>query len=270
MKTKIHYTNSLADLMSVAPAIANETIHESCSERYSLVSTRRIAETMIRDGWTLMGGKQGGTRKEGMRNFTRHSVLLSRPDLEDGDLGVKPYIQFLNAHAGRGSAQARIGLYRGACANEIMFDAMLEVKCRTRHTGNAEEGILHAISLVAAKMPETLRQARDWSKFSTKMDERVELAEAGLAARFGESRSKWAVDAEAVLSNWRRAEDRNYDLWTTLNVVQENILRPFRKGAINEETGKRIPFRSVSAIDTLARVNVALVKKAEEIVGLVS
>ena len=269
-RTKTHYTNSLAELISAAPAVGNETIHESCSERYSLVSTRRVAERLINSGWQLIGGKQGGTRIEGMRNFTRHSVLLSLPHLHDRDLDVRPYISFQNAHAGRGSAQARIGLYRGACANELMFDAMVEVKCRARHTGNAEDSVMQAIELIAHRMPDTLQQAREWSKFSTKMDERVELAEAGLTARFGESRSKWAVDAESVLSNCRRAEDRGYDLWTTLNVVQENILRPFRKGALNEETGKRVPFRSVSAIDTLARVNSALVRKAEDIIALAS
>lgn len=269
-KTKTHYTNSLAELISAAPAVGNETIHETCSERYSLVSTKRVAERLINSGWELIGGKQGGTRIAGMQNFTRHSVLLSLPHLHDKELDVRPYISFQNAHAGRGSAQARIGLYRGACANELMFGALVEVKCRARHTGNAEESVMDAIGLVACRMPDTLQQAREWSKFSTTMDQRVELAESGLVARFGEDRSKWAVDADAVLSNCRREEDRAYDLWTTLNVVQENILRPFRKGAINEVTGKRNVFRSVSAIDTLARVNVALVTKAEQLVGLVS
>ena len=269
-RTKTHYTNSLADLISAAPAIGNETIHPTCSDRYSLVSTRRVAERLITSGWELIGGKQGGSRIEGMKNFTRHSVLLSLPHLHDKELDVRPYISFQNAHAGRGSAQARIGLYRGACANELMFGALVEVKCRARHTGNAEEAVMDAIGLVACRMPDTLQQAREWSKFATNSEQRIELAETGLIARFGEDRAKWAVDAQSVIHNVRRGEDQGRDLWTTLNVIQENILRPFRKGDINEATGKRNVFRSVSAIETLARINGALVRKAEDIIGLLS
>jgi hypothetical protein len=269
-RTRTHYTNSLADLISAAPAVGNETIHESCSEKYSLVSTRRVAERLITSGWQLIGGKQGGSRIEGMQNFTRHSVLLALPHLHDKELDVRPYISFQNAHAGRGSAQTRVGLYRGACANELMFGTLVEVKFRARHTGDAEESVMNAIGLVACRMPEVLQQAREWSKFDTTMDQRVELAESGLVARFGEDRAKWAVNADSVLSNCRREEDRGYDLWTTLNVVQENILRPFRKGSLNETTGKRNVFRSVSAVDTLARINSVLVRKAEDIIGLIS
>jgi len=269
-RTKTHYTNSLNDLMSFAPAIANETIHESCSEKYSLVSTRRVADRLITSGWELIGGKQGGTRIEGMQNFTRHSVLLSLPHLHDKELDVRPYISFQNAHAGRGSAQTRVGLYRGACANELMFGTLVEVKFRARHTGNAEESVMDAIGLVACRMPEVLQQAREWSKYHTDIDQRMELAETGLIARFGEDRDKWAVNIVDVLTNIRREDDRGYDLWSTLNVVQENILRPFKKGAMNRETGKRNVFRSVSAIDTLSRINTALVRKAEDIIGLIS
>jgi hypothetical protein len=161
-------------------------------------------------------------------------------------------------------------LYRGACANELMFGALVEVKCRARHTGNAEEAVMDAIGLVACRMPDTLQQAREWSKFATNSEQRIELAETGLIARFGEDRAKWAVDAQSVIHNVRRGEDQGRDLWTTLNVIQENILRPFRKGDINEATGKRNVFRSVSAIETLARVNGALIRKAEDIIGLLS
>jgi len=269
-RTRTHYTNSLAELISAAPAVGNETIHETCSEKYSLVSTRRVAERLITSGWELIGGKQGGTRIEGMQNFTRHSVLLSLPHLHDKELDVRPYISFQNAHAGRGSAQTRVGLYRGACANELMFGTLVEVKFRARHTGNAEEAVMDAIGLVACRMPEVLQQAREWSKYHTDIDQRMELAETGLIARFGENRADWAVGVNDVLNNIRREDDSGFDLWSTLNVVQENILRPFKKGAINQETGKRNVFRSVSAIDTLARINGALVRKAEDIIGLIS
>ena len=129
---------------------------------------------------------------------------------------------------------------------------------------------MDAIGLVACRMPEVLQQAREWSKFDTTQDQRVELAETGLTARFGEDRDKWAVDAYSVIHNVRRGEDQGSDLWTTLNVIQENILRPFRKGHLNENTGKRNVFRSVSAVETLARINGALVRKAEDIIGLIS
>ena len=60
----------------------------------------------------------------------------------------------------------------------------------------------------------------------------------------------------------RRSEDRADDLWTTLNRVQENMIKGGLRG--RTATGKTVSTRAVSGIDQNIRLNRALWVLAEE------
>ena len=130
--------------------------------------------------------------------------------------------------------------------------------------------MIEAFYQIAQNMPALTARVSEWAKFTVNYAQARELAEAGLTARFGEDRAKWAIDADTVVRNVRRTEDATTDLWSVYNRVQENILRPFQQGRLNEDTGRRIPFRKVSALDSVAQINTALWNTADKLVGLVS
>ena len=260
----------IKQLVATYPAVGNTEIHTSCSDRYALVNTARVVEQITSEGWEIIGGRQARTRKPENRQFARHSVLLAKQGEEDSRIGGRAYVQLMNAHAGRGVAKFRAGIYKFACANECLSGAFLDIKIESRHTGNAEEKMVNAFYQIAQHMPALTARVAHWVNFETTYQQSIELAEAGLTARFGEDRSDWAVDPHTVVRNLRRAEDASTDLWSVYNRVQENILRPFIKGVVSEKTGKTIPFRKVTALDSVAQINTALWNTADKLVGLVS
>ena len=259
----------IAQLVANYPAVGNTEIHSSCSEKYALVNTARVVERITSEGWQIIGGKQARTLKPENRQFARHSVLLAKGQ-EIEALGGRSYVQLMNAHAGRGSAKFRAGIFKFACANECLSGAFLDIKIESRHIGNAEDRMVEAFYQIAQQMPALTQRVVEWTKYDISYAQAVQLAEAGLTARFGEDRAKWAIDADTVVRNVRRTEDATTDLWSVYNRVQENILRPFTKGRLNEETGRRMAFRKVSALDSVAQINTALWNTADKLVGLVS
>ena len=89
------------------------------------------------------------------------------------------------------------------------------------------------------------------------------FAKASLPLRFSESEQK--PSEKAVLMR-RRSADTGNDLWTTFNVVQENLI----KGGIPRVTrkGKIAKTRKINGIDGNVRLNKALWTLAEAMKAL--
>ncbi|WP_279085119.1 DUF932 domain-containing protein, partial [Kluyvera ascorbata] len=89
------------------------------------------------------------------------------------------------------------------------------------------------------------------------------LAKAALDYRFGEDHQP--VTAAQVLTP-RRYEDRNDDLWTVYQRVQENLM----KGGLSGRTaqGKRSRTRAVNGIDGDVKLNRALWVMSENMLAL--
>jgi len=270
MSNTTTYTTKLDELVTHVPAVANTEIHPGCSPRYSLVNSRKVAEVMLGQGWELVGGRQSRSRNPENRQYARHSMLFTRKDLQIPDMGAMAYAQVFNAHAGRGAFSTRVGFYRFACANEIMSGAVVDIRASVRHTGSAEDNVMQSVARVSEKIPGLVDNIREWNKYRVNGAEVQSLATAGLKARFGEDSERWPIDSMSVAGHTRRTEDSENTLWLALNRVQENILRPFQPGKVDEETGKRIAFRRVSAFDRLANVNIALWEEANRIIGLLA
>lgn len=91
------------------------------------------------------------------------------------------------------------------------------------------------------------------------------MANAALTYRFGEEHQP--VTAAQILTP-RRYEDRQDDLWTTYQRLQENLL----KGGLPGRTakGKRSHTRAVNGIDGDVKLNRALWVMAENMMDLLS
>lgn len=91
------------------------------------------------------------------------------------------------------------------------------------------------------------------------------LANAALTYRFGEEHQP--VTATQILTP-RRNEDRQDDLWTTYQRLQENLL----KGGLPGRTaqGKRTHTRAINGIDGDVKLNRALWVMAENMMDLLS
>src|SRR5688572_2083649 len=70
----------LDSIRHVAPSVFAETRHSSRSERYSYIPTVAVLERLQRDGFGVFSVKQGGSRDEEKRGFTKHMLRLRHRD----------------------------------------------------------------------------------------------------------------------------------------------------------------------------------------------
>ena len=93
-------------------------------------------------------------------------------------------------------------------------------------------------------------------------DERRLLGEVSLVARYGEDESP--VRPEQIIEP-RRREDVDRSLWTTFNVIQENVVRGGLHGRRRNAEGciRRSQTRAINGIDQHVTLNRALWTLAE-------
>jgi hypothetical protein len=93
-------------------------------------------------------------------------------------------------------------------------------------------------------------------------DERRLLGEVSLVARYGEDESP--LRPEQIIEP-RRREDMGDSLWTTFNVIQENVVRGGLHGRKRNAEGRirRAQTRAINGIDQNVTLNRALWTLAE-------
>src|SRR5215213_2024680 len=101
-----------------APAVFATERHESRSERYEFLDTRAVMDGLIANGFRVHEVRQGGSRIEGKREFTKHMLRLrymgesGQGALVRGNDNILPEIVITNAHDGTASWQMGAGVFR--------------------------------------------------------------------------------------------------------------------------------------------------------------
>jgi hypothetical protein len=129
---------------------------------------------------------------------------------------------------------------------------------RVRHTRSAPEQIIEVGHQVLSTIPQLTDKIESMRALELSQSERHAFASSALALRYPES----SPLLPGQLLQPRRVEDTSPDLWTTLNVVQENMIRggirPF--GA----KGRRRRTRAIRSVGETVRLNRGLWTLADE------
>lgn len=247
-----------------APAVFAQGAHASRSDRYEFLNTRSIMEGLLHEGFGVFEVRQGGSRIEGKREFTKHMLRLrymgqnGAAALVGARDQVVPEIILTNAHDGTASWQMGAGAFRIVCTNGLVAGDLFDY-VRVGHTKSAPEKVIDAAFRVVEQFPRLIDGAKEMADIQLVRDEQVVFANAARLIRWdGDAQSP--VQADSLL-RVRRTEDRLSDLWTTMNRVQENVIQ----GGLgytrrNPETGRTSHRHTgaVRAIDDNTRINRAL------------
>jgi hypothetical protein len=251
-------------IMRVAPSVFADQPHESRGERYAYIPTSRVVAGLRNEGFVPMAVGQSRTRIPGKRDFTKHMLRFRHHSAVDQIVGQEvPEIVLLNSHDGTSSYQLMGGIFRLICSNGmIVGDTTSEV--RVRHSGNILENVIEGSYEVINDIQRVIPVIDDWKKLHLTYEQRKAYAEAALGLR-------WDADEGAPVSNTallatRRHEDRGESLWTTFNVVQENLIR----GGIRGEgsTGRRMTTRAVASVTENVKLNKSLWMLTEKMAEL--
>ena len=263
---------SMEVMQKHVPSLFATEPHESRSQRYTYIPTIEIIEALIKEGFVPVQAMQAKPRIEDKLNFAKHLVRFRRRD----DLGLAvpdhPEIISVNSHDGTTSYHMMNGVFRTVCANGLI-SGDLENNFKARHSGNIIQDVIDVAFKVVGYADEVMETVASMKGTTLKTKEQLLLAEYALKARFSvDDEDDDVIEATAIkelaftpqdILKTRRFADNSKDLYTTMNVLQENII----KGGISAvgKDGKKKTIRTVNGIDQNVKLNKMLWMFAEEI-----
>lgn len=231
--------------------------HASRSERYSYIPTITLLENLQREGFQPFFACQSRVRDPSRREHTKHLLRLRRAGQINGQ--HVPEIIILNSHGGESSFQLLPGIFRSVCTNSLVCGQSFG-EIRVQHRGDIVGKVIEGAYEVLGIFDRVEEKREAMQSLLLPPPAQHALANAALTYRFGEEHQP--VTAAQILTP-RRYEDRQDDLWTTYQRLQENLL----KGGLPGRTakGKRSHTRAVNGIDGDVKLNRALWVMAESL-----
>lgn len=257
------YTRGLDDneLARIAPSIFADQAHESRSARYAYIPTRDLLNGMRKEGFLPVRVTQAKARAADRREFCKHLIRFRREDQLQAAEARE--VVLLNSHDGSSGFRLMAGLFRLVCANGLIV-GQSDSEIRIRHSGDAVAKVIEGAYSVVNDFDRVNEQIDGMKAIALNPDQQRALATAALALRFDDPEN-CGIRPEQVIRP-RRAEDKAPDIWTTFNVIQENVIRGGLRGVKRDEHGRRrnVSTRTVNGIDQNVALNRGLWVLAEE------
>lgn len=254
------------------PAIFSQSEKETLSERYLYIPTFKLVEGLQREGFEIIGAKQSSSRSLVNREHAKHVVYMTHVSMKkEMTVGEElPMIALTNSHNGLSSFQIDTAFFRLACSNGLLMPTSSMNSARIIHKKGMEQDVIEASFKVIEQFPKQVEVISSMKRIDLNQDERMILAESAANIAFDENEihlnRQLGRDIIPKLLTVRRGDDKKADLWTTFNVVQENIIKGGIRIVRENEEGKRSysKTRAVNSIDRDAKLNKELMSLAQK------
>ncbi|MFC4311691.1 DUF932 domain-containing protein [Steroidobacter flavus] len=245
-------------LRTLTPAVYASAPHAKMSARYAFVPTAQVIETMNQAGFCVVEARQSQARTREPATAA-HALRFRRRRTEVLVNEVIPEILVLNSHDGSTSYHVRIALYRALCGNGLIVGDGAFPVWKVPHRGTVAAQILEAALGLSERFGELGQTIEAMRGTLLSVPQRLAFAADALSLRYPGEVAGVAV-APADLLKAKRREDEGCDLWRTLNVVQEHLLR----GGVSRRTptNRRVTTKGIRAVREDVRLNVGLWDRA--------
>lgn len=254
-------------MMAVAPSIFAEVAHESRSARYTVIPTIRVLDGLRKEGFQPFYVAQGRTNVPGKSDFTKHMIRLRHANEINGTEANE--IIVVNSSDGTSSYQMLSGMLRFVCNNGLVCGENMK-ELRVPHKGNIIDNVIQGAYDVLDGFEYIREVTGEMKALTLSGDEARVFANAAMEVKFPTAENEQPVRPfeSAELLRFRRSEDRQSDVWTTFNRIQENVI----KGGIHgvSATGRGTSTREVRGLDENVRINRALWILAEGMASIKS
>lgn len=157
-------------------------------------------------------------------------------------------------HDGTSAYQLRVGLYRAVCTNGLVVSVGTFPVWRIAHRGDVLDDVVRAAQEIGERFGTLATAVERMERTVLSDSERLAFAHEAYALRFPDDRHGTMQPSQLLVP--RRPEDVGNDLWHTLNVVQEGVLRG---GLVRRSASGRLTrSRRITAIREDVRLNAAL------------
>lgn len=242
-------------IVQLAPAAGSTEPIDGVSARYSFVPTL-ITVDLLRDaGWFPIRAEQSSVRKIEREGYQRHLIRFAKNGLSfDGE---RVDLVLYNSHD-RGCAFKLIAsIWRQICGNGLMVASEF-ANFSHKHIGFNPDDFIHSAGEIASASGVIAERVDAMKVIEMTPDERGIFAQAAHSIIYDDP-EKAPVQSHQLLEE-RRYDDKGNDLWTSFNVVQENMMRGGLKGTTRGSNGRlrRTTTRPVKALDRNIKLNQAL------------
>ena len=195
---------------------------ENTSGKYSFIDTKTVVDNMLDLGYEIFGFRRPLTRTAG-GIYGLHELDFRLSEHMKLPTGEVPRILFYNTYNGTRRAQFLGGVFRFACSNGVVIgDASHEEKFL--HMNLSEEDFLDKFDDAVISAQKGSDVLDDLKAITLDPSQYYEMADKALALRFPGDDPVLDIEAPVVLAP-RRQADTHTDLWTTWNVLQENLMK---------------------------------------------
>lgn len=248
-------------LRKVAPSIFADSAHDSRSDRYSYIATIAVLRRLKDEGYLPFAATQTRTRNSDKREHTKHMIRLRHANDFNAQRGQEVNeIVMVNSHDGTSAYLLMPGVYRVICENGLVSGKNMG-EHRVHHKGPVIDNVIEGVFRVVEDFKIIDEQKDVMKSLNLAPAERLAFARAALELRYDTDKMAAPVN-ETQLLKTRRHEDASADLWTTFNVVQENMLKGGLHG--RNANNRRMQTRPVQGVDQSIKLNRALWTLAAE------
>lgn len=218
------------------PSVYAESHDGKRSDRYTFVPTSRIIDELDALDFGIARVRAPKVRKADPE-FCKHEIVFRPRDeslyFEDPRIAVinhgthhlnaakiYPELKIVNSSDGSCSFNAMIGLFALICANGLTVAAAMIGNISLRHQGFDAEDAFNLVNEFSKKLPTVMGTVQEWGQIKLSDEARFDFASRAAALRW----DKPTFDPKVLLQP-RRNADMEKNLWTTYNVIQENLIQ---------------------------------------------
>lgn len=271
------HTSSIAlndqQIMDTCPSVFATAPHHEVSDRYGFMPTINVIDALRSEGWMPVDATQKNVRDASKRDLTTHLVRFRRVDndIQVGDSVVE--ILLKNSHDRSSAFVLHAGIFRMACANGIVIADSTFNKLSVRHGKNVVGDIIEGSYQVVDEVPAICETVEGMQSTELSPQERAIFAETAFTYAHGERDENTLTSRENIINQMlrpKRRADTGTDLWSTFNVVQENIIKGGIRTAKIGSNGRmrRSTKRAVGNIEKNIKLNKAIFEMATQMQAL--
>lgn len=252
----------------VAPAIFADEAHSSRSARYTFIPTRDLFDGMRKEGFMPVQVIQARSRDYDRRGYAKHLVRFRRAEETNKEFARD--VVLVNSHDGASAFNLMAGAFRYICQNGLIF-GKVDTQVKVPHKGDVLGQVIEGSYRIVSDFDQITESVERMREVQLERPEQVALATAALQLRFdGKKAEEIPVSAERLLATRRYEDRRDPSLWSTFNVIQENVIRGGLSGRVTNANGQRrnVSTRAVNGIDQSTALNRALWTLADEMAKL--
>jgi len=251
------------ELLERAPALFTEEPHFEVSDKYHFIPTIDVITKITEYGWHPVSVQEAGVRDLDKEGYQRHLVRFRHFDdlLNPSENAVE--LLLFNSHDRTTAFSISAGIYRFVCANGLVIADSVFDSYKIKHIGDRDNDIATAIERIVNIKPILEQKILSFGSIKLQEAEKRSFAKAAIQLRFEDHLE---VDPDDLIIPHREEDEKN-DLYTVMNVVQENLLKGNISGT-NKKTGRRFTSREITSISKDVDVNQGLWNIAERIAAI--